>query len=53
MKEANKSIQCSVTQCTNHCQDKAYCSLDAVQIASHEGDPKVKQCVDCMSFEKK
>ena len=36
---ANKSIHCSVTQCANHCSTSDYCSLDRVQIGTHEMNP--------------
>ena len=51
--KANKSIECSVTQCRNHCSSDHYCALDKIQVGTHEADPTVKQCTDCMSFEKK
>lgn len=52
-KSPNTSVKCTVNECTNHCQDKDYCSLDAVQIGTHESHPTEKQCVDCNSFEAK
>lgn len=27
---ANHCIQCSVTQCRNHCSDENYCSLERI-----------------------
>lgn len=50
---ANKSIECSVTSCGNHCANENYCSLDKVRIGTHECDPTVDQCTDCLSFVKK
>lgn len=50
MENANKSIQCTVTQCRNHCSSQDYCSLDTVQIGTHECNPTMDQCTDCMSF---
>lgn len=50
---ANTSIECTVTQCKNHCTSKNYCSLDKIQVGTHECDPTVDQCTDCMSFAKK
>ena len=47
---ANKSIQCSVTQCANHCSTSDYCSLDRVQIGTHEMNPTETKCTDCNSF---
>lgn len=50
---ANKAIACSVSQCQHHCDAENYCSLSQIQIGSHEANPTVEQCTDCMSFEKK
>ena len=33
------------------CED--YCTLDKVCIGTHEADPTVDQCTDCLSFVKK
>ena len=49
----NRSIQCTVTQCKHHCGSENYCSLDQIQVGTHESDPTVKECTDCMSFAKK
>ena len=45
---ANHCIQCSVTQCRNHCSDENYCSLERIQVGTHESDPTMKQCTDCI-----
>lgn len=50
---ANRSIACSVTQCRHHCANEDYCSLEKIRVGTHEADPTVKQCTDCMSFERK
>ena len=52
-KTPNTSIECSVKQCQNHCQNEDYCTLNTVRIATHEPNPTVCQCVDCESFVKK
>ena len=44
---ANKSIECTVVSCAN------YCSLDKILVGTHECNPTVDQCTDCMSFRKK
>lgn len=49
----NQCIQCSVFQCKHHCDDANYCTLEKVEIGTHEADPTVKQCTDCMSFDRK
>ena len=51
--KANHAIECHVTQCNNHCGCADYCSLDKVCIGTHECDPTVDQCTDCLSFVKK
>ena len=51
--KANKSIECTVHQCANHCQDANYCALDRILVGTHEGNPTMDQCTDCMSFRKK
>lgn len=50
---ANRCIQCTVTQCSNHCETSDYCSLDTIKVGTHENNPTVKQCTDCLSFEPK
>ena len=49
---ANKSIECTVQQCANHCEGENYCSLDRILVGTHEACPTVDQCTDRMSFRK-
>lgn len=49
--KANRAIECSVQQCTNHCQQENYCSLDTIKVGTHEMNPTVSQCTDCQSFQ--
>lgn len=49
----NRAIHCTVAQCKHHCEGENYCSLDAITVGTHEVDPTVKQCTDCMSFDRK
>lgn len=49
-KKPNRSIYCTVSQCANHTHTCDYCSLDRVEIGTHEKNPTVNQCVDCESF---
>lgn len=51
--KANKCIECSVTSCGNHCASENYCSLDRIRVGTHECDPTVDACTDCLSFVKK
>ena len=46
MEKANRSIHCNVTSCTHHCHCEDYCSLDSIQVGTHETDPKQDQCTD-------
>ena len=50
---ANKSIECTVSQCAYHCDKENYCSLDRILVGTHEANPTVDQCTDCVSFRKK
>ena len=50
MEKKNHSIECSVKQCANHCEDADYCALDKIRVGTHEQNPTVSQCVDCESF---
>ena len=50
---ANKSIECTVKQCAYHCDEANFCSLDRILVGTHEGNPTMEQCTDCMSFKKK
>ena len=50
---ANKSIECTVQQCAHHCGHENYCSLDKILVGTHEMNPTMDQCTDCMSFRKK
>ncbi len=49
----NKCIECTVTQCANHCGSSNYCALDRILVGTHEGNPTMDQCTDCKSFRKK
>lgn len=50
---ANKCIECTVTQCQNHCGAQNFCSLDKIKVGTHEWNPTMDQCTDCLSFVKK
>ena len=50
---ANKCIECTVRQCAYHCDTENYCSLDRIMVGTHESNPTVEECTDCMSFRKK
>lgn len=50
---ANQAIRCTVTNCTNHCTGKEYCSLPTIQVGTHEPNPTMDQCTDCQSYKMK
>ena len=50
---ANKAIACTVTNCRNHCDNADFCSLDRIQVGTHEMNPTMDQCTDCKSFQLK
>ena len=47
---ANKSIECTVSQCAHHCNTANYCSLDKILVGTHEANPSmdctVHQCAN-------
>ena len=49
----NRSIECTVKQCKNHCGSENYCSLNKIRVGTHEANPTMMQCTDCESFEVK
>ena len=51
--DINKSIKCTVEGCQHHANTANYCSLDCITIGAHERNPKMDQCTDCLSFERK
>ncbi len=50
MENVNRCVQCTVEQCRYHCKNEDYCSLERVQIGTHESEPSMEQCTDCLSF---
>ena len=53
MDKKNMSIGCTVTSCEYHCDCGDYCSLDNIQVGTHEPNPSVPECTDCQSFKQK
>ncbi|PHV72253.1 DUF1540 domain-containing protein [Sporanaerobium hydrogeniformans] len=49
----NPSIKCSVQQCQYHACSENYCTLDSIQVGTHELNPTKVECTDCKSFELK
>lgn len=52
-KQPNTSIRCTVEQCTHHCQTQQYCALNEITVGTHEANPTMNQCTDCLSFQLK
>lgn len=50
---ANKAIECTVTQCAYHCNQENYCSLNKILVGTHEANPTMNECTDCKSFQLK
>lgn len=46
----NESIKCSVQQCKYNDNSVEYCTLNAIQVGTHEANPTVPECTDCKSF---
>ena len=51
--DVNSSIKCSVDKCQYHAQSKAYCTLQEIQVGTHEKNPTKIECTDCQSFQLK
>ena len=51
--DINESIKCTVESCQHHASSANYCSLDCITVGTHESNPAVDQCTDCLSFEKR
>ena len=52
-KKKNCNIHCTVKQCANNLEHEDFCTLEMVNIGTHESDPEVPECVDCNSFVKR
>lgn len=50
MNEANRHIGCSVNNCAHHCKDSNYCTLEKIEVGTHECNPTKCECTDCKSF---
>lgn len=50
---ANRHIGCNVNNCAYHCKDCNCCTLDHIEVGSHETNPTKAECTDCRSFKYK
>lgn len=48
--DINSCIKCSVINCKHHAQSKDYCTLNEIQVGTHEANPTMVECTDCKSF---
>lgn len=46
----NSAIKCDVTSCKYNLNAEHYCSLESIKVGTHEANPTVPECTDCMSF---
>ncbi|MBQ2896707.1 MAG: DUF1540 domain-containing protein [Clostridia bacterium] len=51
MDNINKSIACTVTSCKYHSDSENYCTLNNINVGTHEANPTKSECTDCNSFE--
>lgn len=51
MDNINKSIACTVTACKYHSDCENYCTLNNINVGTHEANPTKSECTDCNSFE--
>lgn len=47
---ANRSIHCTVNNCKFHNNKENYCSLESINVSTHEPNPTKVECTDCSSF---
>lgn len=48
----NHSIGCTVDQCEYHSKNGNYCTLNKIEVGTHESNPTMPECTDCNSFKK-
>ena len=50
---ANRSIQCSVSNCTHHCGEENYCTLNEIKVGCTAGSAQPTNCKEtqCASFQ--
>lgn len=50
MTSKNECIACTVNNCAYHAQKENYCTLEKIQVGTHEMNPTKAECTDCQSF---
>jgi hypothetical protein len=50
--KVNRSIQCSVSNCSYHCNDENYCTLNEIRVGAVSGNAHPTDCkeTECASF---
>ena len=51
MTNKNECIACTVSNCAYHAQKENYCTLNKIQVGTHEMNPTKAECTDCQSFQ--
>ena len=46
----NSSISCTVTECSNHCKEDNYCTLERISIIKNSTTADCPECTDCSNF---
>lgn len=49
----NESIKCTVNNCKYNEVAENYCTLQQIQVGTHESNPSMDECTDCRSFKLK
>ncbi len=47
----NESISCTIQTCKHHSKCADYCTLQHINVGTHEANPTEVECTDCQSFE--
>jgi hypothetical protein len=50
--EHNSSIGCTVTECSFHCKDDNFCTLNKIEVTKQSGTADTVEQTDCGSFKK-
>ncbi|HVI39119.1 MAG TPA: DUF1540 domain-containing protein [Anaerovoracaceae bacterium] len=50
--EHNSSIGCSVTECSFHCKDDNFCTLNKIDVVKHAQKAASVEHTDCGSFKR-
>lgn len=48
----NSSIGCTVSECTHHCKDDNYCTLNKIEVVKNTQTANTVEATDCGSFKR-